>query len=202
MKDLENLISCIETEYETITDEWMNSNNYISVNMKYTNVFKLYSDENLLLYIFKYRSFINDRCGYLSLKLQSLSNSSNISCRVKNLNSIQFKIENYKNNHECGQIPINKCLNDIYGIRIILKEEIPFVEIKEFIMLKYPNLKCIDSSKGDYHATHIYFEKGNNHKFQWELQVWCVKYEKINYLSHSQHKQQYTKWEKESKGGI
>lgn len=47
-----------------------------------------------------------------------------INTRVKTHNSIEYKIENYRSNHEDGKIPINKCLNDLYGIRIILSEDI------------------------------------------------------------------------------
>lgn len=63
--------------------------------------------------------------------------------------------------HEAGNIPINKCINDIYGIRMITKEALQYPEIKEKIEHRYKNLKCIDSSKGDYKAIHIYFKKDN-----------------------------------------
>lgn len=61
-------------------------------------------------------------------------------------------------------------------------------------------MKCLDSSKGEYVATHIYFRDGN-FNFQWELQVWSASQEKVNTISHEKYKQEYTKWEKESKGG-
>ena len=53
--------------------------------------------------------------------------------RVKALNSIQNKIEKYKNKKESGKIPIKKCLNDIFGLRIILNKSISYDEIIKYI---------------------------------------------------------------------
>lgn len=123
-----------------------------------------------------------------------------VNIRAKLRNSIEFKIKNYILNHENGEIPINKCLNDLFGIRIICKKEISNAQINELIRNKFPNLKCIDSSKKDYKATHIYFKK-DNFSFPWELQIWNEINEKNNIYSHEKYKQDYVRWEKESKGG-
>lgn len=63
-------------------------------------------------------------------------------------------------------------------------------------------LKCIDSTKGEYVAIHIYFGNDDNTKFQWELQVWDEKHEISNLDSHACHKQGYTKWEKDNEEGV
>ena len=47
---------------------------------------------------------------------------------------------------EYGKVPINKCFNDLFGIRIICNTDISFDEIFNLIDTKYDNLKCIDSS--------------------------------------------------------
>ena len=67
----------------------------------------------------------------------------------------------------------------------------------------YPNrYRCIDSSKFDYKAVHLYF-KENNQSFPWELQIWNMCDMDSNFSSHKKYKQEYTAWEKESKeGGI
>ena len=98
--------------------------------------------------------------------------------------------------HEYGRIPINKCFNDLYGIRIIFEQDIDHNDIKEFIRNKYKGkLKCIDSSKEEgYIATHVYFKK-DNYSFLWELQIWDKTHEKSNIALHEQYKQEYTKWE-------
>ena len=63
---------------------------------------------------------------------------------------------------------------------------------------KYSDLKCINSSKDEYNATHIYFKK-DNYTFQWELQVWNKVDEANNINSHERYKQDYVKWENENK---
>ena len=73
------------------------------------------------------------------------------------------------------------------------------IALQRFIA-KYPNLKVIDSSKGEYKATHIYFRDGN-YNFQWELQIWNKCDEATNIESHRKYKQEYVKWEKSNKGG-
>lgn len=204
MEDLERLILCIQEEYTKINKQWKETDKYIPLNMKYKNIDNIYNDEHILAYIFNYRNFVNDNVVNLALELQNLTLDGVVSSRVKALNSIQYKIENYEKNHENGKIPINKCLNDIFGARIILNQSITFKKICNYINEKFPNLKCIDSSKdnGNYYAIHIYFERGDNYKFQWELQIWDKEHEEGNFTSHFKYKQDYTKWEKENKGGV
>ncbi len=122
-----------------------------------------------------------------------------MNARVKNRNSIEYKIKNYIENHENGKITINKCLNDLFGIRIICKDQIDFSQINHLVKEKYDKLKCIDSSKIEYKATHIYF-KQSNFEFQWELQLWNEDDEINNIRSHEKYKQDYVRWEKENKG--
>ena len=90
--------------------------------------------------------------------------------------------------HEFGAVPINKCFNDLYGIRIIFNENIDHNKIKSFIENKYKEkLKCIDSSKEEgYVATHVYF-KNNNYSFLWELQIWDKSHECGKDVSVSTH---------------
>ena len=131
--------------------------------------------------------------------IQGLKLNSFVSCRVKALNSIQYKIENYKKTHENGKIPIKKCLNDLFGIRIIVEEKLEFDVVKNFITERFKSVKCILSDKGDYKAIHIYFGNDDNTKFRWELQLWNIKNANKNYESHAKYKQDYTKWESKNK---
>lgn len=91
----------------------------------------------------------------------------------------------------------------MFSVRIILNSQLTFQSIKEFVLDKFPYVdRCIDSSKGEYKATHIYF-KLDNYSFPWELQVWNRHDENSNLISHKKYKQEYTLWEKENKeGGI
>ena len=60
MLELQKLISLIQMKYNNINEKLQNSMNYFPINMKKKRVEDVYNDENLLLYIFDYRNFINE----------------------------------------------------------------------------------------------------------------------------------------------
>lgn len=200
-EDLEKLIGAIQRNYNRICDIW-DENFGNTINLKKKLVIHAREELEILDIIGKYRSFVNDEIIGIMFDLDTiqLSNSS-VTSRVKAQNSIEFKLENYIINHEGGLIPLKKCLNDLLGIRIVMDAEFTQQEVKQYMDKHFPGYKCIDSSKLDYTATHIYFEKGNNY-FPWELQIWKKKDERNNYISHKEYKQEYTKWERENKGGV
>ena len=103
------------------------------------------------------------------------------------------------NKPEHGLSPINKCVNDLFRIRIICDGEIDFEDLQNHINCSY-GLKCINAAKADYIATHIYFKR-DNYSFPWELQVWEKRYTDSNLISHHKYKQNYVLWENEAKGG-
>ena len=159
-------------------------------------------DADLLNRVWRYRSLINDELVRIMFDIQTIEfEKSSVTSRVKAQNSIEYKIENYCNNHENGKIPLKKCMNDLLGIRIIIDDEFSYNDVKAYMKENYPKYKCIDSSKLSYVATHIYFENGN-YFFPWELQIWSQNDEKGNFLSHKEYKQDYTRWEVENKGGV
>ncbi len=196
LEELDRLITYIYERYDYVQKSWENYE-YISVNLKKALVKDIYTNNDILNLIINYRLFIINNFN-LELDLSKLSEVKKVSSRIKAKNSIQYKIYNYIKNHNNGEIPINKCFNDLYGIRIILDEEIKYSKIKRFVESKYNGkLKCIDASKDTgYKATHIYF-KNDNYSFPWELQIWDRYYEKTNISSHEKYKQDYVKWEKE-----
>lgn len=203
MIELEKLINFIIKKYDEINLEWEKNENYNQLNMKKIQVADVYIDKEKLNYIFNYRNFINDKFPYIFSELQQIGFLSNVTSRVKALNSIQYKIENYKLNHEDGKIPLKKCLNDLLGFRIVLLNDIDYNSVKSYIKDIFPSLKCIKSTKKEYDAVHIYFGNENNKKFQWELQLWNKSKEKTNLKSHAEYKQNYTKWEsRNNKGGV
>lgn len=123
--------------------------------------------------------------------LQLQSRFPGIRYRVKQSESIREKILYYLGpEHEYGEVPINKSLNDFLGFRI-------FVENLELI---YHDLKC-DSKvtdivarmylreNGDYVGLHVYFKNQNNKFFPWELQIWSINQSELNEQSHKEHKQ-------------
>lgn len=201
LKELDKLINFIQTEYIEFNEKWQNSSYYSKINLKKNTVCDLLDNELVLNTIFNYREFINENNIQLLMDFKQFnSEKAKVNSRAKTKNSIEYKIKNYIENHENGRVPIEKCLNDLFGIRIICLEELTYEQIAEFINKKHEYLKCIDSSKEEYKATHIYF-KQDNFNFQWELQVWNKIDEINNINSHEKYKQDYVKWEKENKGG-
>lgn len=201
LEELDKLINFIEKEYIEFNEKWKSSNYYNKINLKNNLVCDLLNNEIMLDTIFNYREFINENNIQLIMDFKQFNSEfSKVNIRTKTKNSIEFKIKNYNDNHENGKIPIEKCLNDLFGIRIICSKNLSYEEITEFIKSKHRKLKCIDSSKKAYKATHIYF-KQDNWNFQWELQIWNKENEINNINSHEKYKQGYVKWEKENNGG-
>lgn len=201
LEELDKLINFIQTEYIQLTNKWEQSDYYTKLNLKSNQVCDLLENKLILDTIVNYREFINQNNIQLLMDLKKFnSENATVNIRTKAKNSIEFKIENYIKNHEHGKVPISKCFNDLFGIRIICSEELPFDEVLKLINNKYNNIKCIDSTKNDYKATHIYFKK-DNYSFQWELQVWNKLDEVNNIISHEKYKQDYVRWENENKGG-
>lgn len=201
LEELENLIRFIQNEYSEFNNKWQSDINYHRINLNDCTVRSILENKNILNTIFDYREFINENNIKLILDFRQFNTeNAKVNIRAKNKNSIEYKIENYIKNHEEGRIPINKCFNDLFGIRIICKESLNYNQIQKLIDNKFPNLKCIDSSKQEYKATHIYFRNGR-YNFPWELQVWNECDEENNIISHEKYKQDYVRWEKDNKGG-
>lgn len=201
MEDLDTLIDFIQTEYIELTQKWEQSIYYSKINLKNNSVCDILENKEILDTIVNYREFINENNIQLLMDFKQFNtDKSKVNIRTKAKNSIEYKIKNYIQNHENGKVPINKCFNDLFGIRIICEHELSNKEITSLVENKYDNLKCIDSSKKNYKATHIYFKK-DNFSFQWELQVWNKSDETTNINSHEKYKQDYVRWESQSKGG-
>lgn len=195
--DLKLIIDFILSNYQKACIDWdKHCKDTYSINLKSKTVKNINEDSKIVEYIYDYLNFIVNisiNIDFDSLRFEK----SIIRSRVKNRNSIDTKIKIYSSEeHFFGQIPIKKCLNDLYGFRIVIDDIFDFAEIKAFISNNYPFLKCIDSSKNGYYATHIYFSKnGCNRFFPLELQIWNINNEESNLNSHKKYKQSYTKWE-------
>ncbi len=204
LEELKTLIENVAVIYKEVCQDWDKAVHKKFNQSKFT-VNELLSDGEKLLDAFHYRDFLNkEEC----LKIVEISKLDNVShVRVKQFNSMIYKIAKYKIkkvNGSTGTIPINKCLNDILGLRVITKENFIFKNVFDFVKLNFPKYKCIDSSKGEYKAIHVYI-KESNFNYLWELQLWFENNEKQNHESHKKHKQAYTEWEKmfnQKEGGL
>lgn len=195
--DLKLIIDFILNNYQKVCIEWDNhcKTTYF-INLKSKTVKNINEDSKIVEYIYNYLNFILNVSINMDFDCLDFEKST-IRSRVKTQNSIATKIKIYSGEeHFYGEIPIKKCLNDLLGFRIIIDDAFDFSNIEKYINNNYKFLKCIDSSKNGYSATHIYFSKrGCNYYFPWELQIWRSEDEKSNLDSHKKYKQSYTKWE-------
>ena len=200
-QELDYLIELIFETYINISHSWGKNNEHRLFNLKKKCISGIRDNPALFNLNWAYRDFItlNEEIIHFIFLLGQLKQI--INTRIKTRNSIEYKIENYLLSHENGKVPINKCLNDLFGIRMILSDDPTHEEIRKHIIEKYPALRCIDSSKNDYTATHVYF-RDDNYSFPWELQIWKIRDKDNNIKSHKKYKQDYTGWERQSKGGF
>lgn len=202
--DLDRMITYICEQHQKQNEQWKNSTDYMGINFKRNLVSHIVENPNIMNNIVKYLSFLSEVSPEIELDSTAFKISTP-KMRVKNINSIETKINRYYTSPELnGKSPINKCLNDLLGFRIIINCDFTHNDIENWINNKYNalstvSLKCTDSSKCGYIATHIYFhKKGDNSIFPWELQIWKKSDEINNINQHKIYKQEYTVWEKMS----
>ncbi len=164
--------------------------------MKRTKMRDILENDILHGYILDYRRFLLSEME--KGRLPVFEDLPSVSFRIKTQNSLEYKIRKYGAGvKEQGTVPLANCINDLFGLRIILAEELTYDELKAHIAPT--GLKCIDSSKGQYKAVHVYINDPSseyrNYAFQWELQIWLSKDVDTNFLSHTRDKEYYTGWE-------
>ena len=196
--ELGSLIKYVQSMYTEVSDKWIDSNEN-QINLK--RIYVLDADKNSKIYelILKYREFLGTYSALINLGVRSVC-SYKVMSRIKTSNSIGYKIQAYKSQrHQCGKVPIIKCLNDLFGVRIILEQPLVFADIRDFVKSEFPDAcyRCIDSSKDEYRAVHLYFRAGN-YAFPWDLQIWNECDTGTNLASHKAYKQDYVIWEKEN----
>lgn len=202
IEELDKLISYISYLFDKINFEWENSANFKAINMKKKKVTDIRDNNELSDIIFDYRNFINEYYQGILIDVNDINFINTVEVRVKAYNSLQDKISRYcdEDKHEFGHVPINKCVNDLLGFRIVFNDSIDLDYVIKYIVNNYPNLLCFDSSKQGYIATHVYFVNNDNKRFRWELQLWNKENYYNNKICHEKYKQDYTKYETETKG--
>jgi len=117
--------------------------------------------------------------------------------RVKDYASLIYKAHQ-KNAETNGEFPINKCINDLLGFRIVdinYSQNIEKVkEHLEYLKRNKHRIRHINSSKNGYKGYHVYFNGLNNCCFPLELQIWDSKDERRNLELHKEYKQNYLEW--------
>lgn len=127
--------------------------------------------------------------------IQTTENFKFIS-RIKTTESLIQKVLKKMKEDE-GKFSINKCINDLLGLRIIdgdYKENKKYIDniIEE---LKKAGFKIKNIERDlvtGYKAYHIYIIR-NNYTFPIEIQIWDKEHEQKNIDLHSKHKEDYVK---------
>ena len=203
LKRLNNLTNMIIRVHDRVSDEWVQfseKNRIVLFNQKSTKVVDI-DEKNLMPIIKQYTSFLNNRIEVT--QFDSTDKEFTINNRIKIANSIEEKYDDYLKREEKGKVSINKCFNDLFGIRVIIDcDELTHDDICS--EMKKMGLKCEkkDEVHKDYNhryrATHIYFKR-DNRTFEWELQIWRSADEKENQISHKHHRYEYKNWESQTK---
>lgn len=195
--DLIRLVSYIQSQHQKASCSWIKTHeNSVLYNMKNIYMCDIAANEGFMQHIREYLDFCSTLAPTFDLSSPVIHRS-----RVKQLNSVQMKIDKYSHGAEGGKSPVAKGLNDLFGIRYIHDGHWTKEEISEQLKANGYTLKCLDAHKEvGYKATHIYFHH-NNITFDWELQVWNKEDEKQNIELHTRYKQDYKFWESEQKGG-
>lgn len=186
-------IKAMHDKYSLIFSWICESKSIEMLNFKKITVAKTIQHNNAP--IDKLRSIIIEYISFLSenttkdFRLDEKYCDFNFRTRIKNKESIFHKLHAYTIGKEEGKIPLNKCLNDIYGMRIIVPNKENIIDNIN-IESRGHKIKCLDSSKNGYFAHHVYFYHNNFH-FPWELQIWDAKDEINNIRIHQQYKQAY-----------
>lgn len=193
-RDLPEILEYMCTAHQNVSANFQKEHPPI-YNFKKTLVCDVYRDDLFLKYVGAYLEF----CGAYSISFDESSPACISRSRVKHINSVQQKLETYLQK-ENGEIPISKCLNDLFGARYIYEGSTSLEQVKEILSQNSYTMKCRDSTKNGYKGIHIYFNISNT-TFQWELQIWNQADSIGNIESHKYYKQDYSKWEPEQKGG-
>lgn len=207
IKSLTELILHTNSLHHEHSERWVNSKRK-PYNLKTNQVRHVCSavvdsdDENNLILDTRFLQYMDEYCEELIPVLYDpgmdfFSVDFDMNLRIKAPDSRVAKLKHYMSDkNEQGMVNINKCLNDLFGLRIWIENfdhsEAIIEEIKKRVNI-IP-FRIYNASKGKYKATHAYFSNGNNKYFPWELQIWNPNDTESNICSHSVHKQGYTKW--------
>lgn len=144
-------------------------------------------NDNFSVLINQYKRELNASVTYF---LDIQMTFPNLRYRIKQGESISEKLLYYMTDaHQNGEVPLNKCLNDFLGFRILVPNLDAIYNCLNLDEDLNKVVKLYLRKDGQYKGAHIYFKNGNNKFFPWELQLWDIDQAETNELSHKEHKQ-------------
>ncbi|WP_165210668.1 hypothetical protein [Streptococcus tangpeifui] len=175
---------------------------HIAYNLKRTRVDKVLQETS---YDETFISLVDDYIEELSywlifLEFNSKSLILETRFRGKNKESALNKLYYYRVGKSDPTIPVQKCLNDLLGFRIIINNTIDYDclldKIKRSDKLNIKLFRPYVRTDENYKGIHLYVKSDNNHYFPWEIQIWQKSDEISNERSHRNHKEkrQYINW--------
>lgn len=191
-ESLVELIKDILSIHDSVEKTWLDylkKENVNTINFNSVQVYKISQDNATLAYIRKYINFINKQAALITPCFDySLLDRT----RVKDPLSVKQKLEAYCNKKEKGRIKTHKCLNDLFGFRVVDDDPIECDLLTKELQALFPSEIIItNSSKPDgYCAVHVYTPAANGH-FKWELQIWDRRSYDKNISLHESHKRKY-----------
>ncbi len=209
--DIQRIIREICEMHERFSHFWLNDAQDDPINMKKTeirHICDVYNHDGMFILHNEFYTIFNDYIRKLEdliieTDLDFDYSDYDLRMRVKQNESIVNKIRYYRIGKEGeGRYSLKKCLNDLFGIRILVPgfkhSDEEFHNLCRELQNAY-RIKFRDSSKQEYKATHVYFEGSENKFFPWELQIWNPNDVEKNMISHEKHKQEYISWAKHYK---
>lgn len=203
---LSSLVEEIDNNHRRLSKIWIENNDFDNLNLKTSRVDHLVNKKEMTIEP-EFLNLVNDYHQFLYINTADIEfeydySQFDVRTRIKQKDSIVNKLFHYRNNGNIrglGKVPINKCLNDIFGIRIVF-EELNFGSsyFNSHItkLIDTYNLRIVNKRNEDYKATHLYFKSERNIYFPWELQLWSSRDAETNEKSHEEHadKRKYTEW--------
>ena len=95
-ENLEKLISFIQNKHLEISKIWKQHKDYLRINLKSTEVRNIINHDEILDIIFKYREFLNENNIQFTMDFEKFNiNNDKVNTRVKQKNSVEYKLKNY-----------------------------------------------------------------------------------------------------------
>lgn len=205
---IERAIKDINGVHKSISEDHFDSK-IDTINLKNFRVKNCISSGEItpsfLDYIHEYQAKLNFVIACSDFEYDYVENDGRM--RVKQRESIQNKLLHYYHTNNNGEIPVQKCLNDLLGFRLIIDDFNPFdkslEQMIENLKSELTLMKCYNRDKDGYKGTHVYFKNGKNVYFPWELQIWSKCDSETNEISHAEHKSKrgYINWPKQYEEG-
>ena len=133
LQHLDDLISHLTDLHAEISGKWSEmQGNEEQPNLKRKQVRDVVVDIPLYEMVLGYRMFLTslDQCPIVRFGMEGFD----VRCRTKMPNSVQSKTERYLNMEHRGHVSMNKCFNDLFGIRAIMDTEVTHAEIRDHIL--------------------------------------------------------------------